>query len=211
MDRIVLGVVAILLAVFSYSLWDKNNDLKDEVKRATEVAEISINSTMLSKATEFTFMKVKNQFTYHMDEEDIGPRKGDWEAIYSWEYPFNFGYKIKSDWNWCIHIDQDKSIVSINAPKIEQLNKSDASPRVGKIFNGGVRATQVAAQEWMVDLANEKMKKTADAYLNNETVQDSVKRSLASFFRGILNDAREGERPINEVIINITSENSCRT
>ncbi len=209
MDRIVLGIVAILLAVFSYSLWDKNNDLKEEVKRAVDIGEISINATMLSKATEFTFMKVKNQFTYHMNEKNVGPKKGNWEAICSWEYQFNFGYKIEDKWNWCIDVDQIKGTVSINAPLIEQLNKSDASPKAGKIFNGGIKVTQVAAQEWMIDLANEKMKKTAEAYLGNETIQDSVKKSLASFFRGILNDARVGERPINEVIVNVASENSC--
>ncbi|WP_043319505.1 hypothetical protein [Microbulbifer sp. HZ11] len=205
MDRIILGVITAVLAVFSYSLWDKNQDLEQEVKRG----KISIDSTMLSKATEFTFMKVENQFTYYMKEKNIGPKNGKWEALYTWSYPFNFGYKIEDNWDWCINVDQEEGVISINAPKITQLNRSDASPKAEKIFNGGFKATQVAAQEWMVETANKKMKDTASRYLENTTVQESVKKSLSSFFREILNDAHEGENPINEVIVNITDDSTC--
>jgi len=209
MDRIILGIATVLLGVFCISLWDKNQDLEKSYKDEIKKAKISIDSTMLSEATEFTFMKVENQFTYYMKEDDIGPQRGKWEAIYTWNYPFNFGYKIEDGWNWCIDVNDEEGIVSINAPEIVQLNKSDASPEVGKIFNGGIRTTQVAAQQWMVNHANQKMQDTAKAYLENDTVQESVKKSLSSFFRGILNDAHKNGNPINEVIVNITDTNSC--
>lgn len=208
MDRVVLVVVAIALSVFSYSLWDKNGKLQEDLAHEVEKGKISIDSSMLTKATEFTFMKVTNKFTYYMDEDDIGPLKGKWRAIYHWDYPFNFGYKIKDQWKWCIHVDQDKGEVTLNAPKVVQLNASSASPVAEKIFNGGMKPTQTAAQQWMVDLANSKMKEVADAYLDNSTVKESVKNSLASFFQDILNDAQPGN-PVRKVIVKEVAVSSC--
>ncbi|MFA0570861.1 hypothetical protein [Vibrio gallaecicus] len=209
MERLILVVAIILLAGASSWLWFENHNLNKQVEDEIEKSKISVSATMLSKATEFTFMKVTANYTYHMKQKDLGPRKGNWEAIYTWDYPFNFGYKIEDEWNWCIKVNEEERTVSINAPQIKQLNESAASPKVEAIFNGGVRSTQIAAQEWIVVLANKKVKEAAEAYLDNQTVKESVKQALASFFRGILNDARKGMKPINEVIVNIKDDDVC--
>lgn len=214
MDRIILGLAAIALAVLSFSLWDKNSRLQDDINEEIEKGKISISSTMLSETTEFTFMKVTNQFVYYMDKKgsEIGHganKSAHWKALYKWEYPFHFGFKVDEGWDWCIKVDEQEGIVTLNAPEIKQLNTSNASPEIEAIFNSGIKSTQVAAQKWMQELANKKMKSTANTYLSNQTVLNSVKKSLAAFFQEILNDAHKHTNPVSKVVINTVAKSSC--
>ncbi|WP_177168832.1 hypothetical protein [Thalassotalea agarivorans] len=214
MDRIILVLTVTGLAVLSFFLWSKNAQLQDEISEEIEKGKISITSTILSETTEFTFMKVTNQFVYYMDKKgkDIGhgaKKSARWKALYKWEYPFHFGFKINEGWNWCIKVDEENGIVTLNAPQIKQLNTSSASPKLVEIFNSGFKKTQVAAQKWMQSLSNKKVKQAADAYLSNKTVQSSVKKSLAAFFQEILNDAHKDANPISKVIVNTVAKSSC--
>ena len=214
MDRIVLVLIAIALGIFSFSLWSKNTELERGITEEIEKGKIAISSTILSEATEFTFMKVTNQFVYYMDKRgsEIGydaKKSAHWKALYSWEYPFHFGFKVAQGWNWCIKVDEEEGIVTLNAPEIKQLNTSNASPNLDAIFNSGFKGTQVAAQKWMQDLANKKVRETANAYLSNKTVQNSVKKSLAAFFQEILNDAHKHSNPVTKVVVNTVEKSTC--
>eukprot|EP01026_Neomeris_dumetosa_P020100 TRINITY_DN180950_c0_g1_i1.p2 TRINITY_DN180950_c0_g1~~TRINITY_DN180950_c0_g1_i1.p2 ORF type:complete len:139 (+),score=16.25 TRINITY_DN180950_c0_g1_i1:296-712(+) len=113
MDRLILGLAAIALAGVSVFLWNKNSQLEEDYKEEVEKGKISISATMLSETTEFTFMKVTNQFVYYMDKtgEDIGhgaKKLAKWKALYKWEYPFHFGFKVKEGWNWCIKVNEQR-------------------------------------------------------------------------------------------------------
>lgn len=214
MDRLILSLAAIALAVAAFFFWNKNEQLQKDIMAEIEKGRISIDSTLLSETTEITFMKVTNQFVYYMDKkgEDIGhgaKKLARWKALYRWEYPFNFGVKIDEGWNWCIKIDEQEGIVTLNVPEIRQLNTSKASPTAEAIFNGGTKDTQVAAQQWMQELADSKVKRTADVYLKNDTVQNSVKRSLATFFQDIINDAHQNSNPVSKVIVNTVKQSTC--
>ena len=158
MDRIILGFTVAALAVLSFFLWSENSQLQEDISEEIEKSKISITSTILSETTEFTFMKVTNQFVYYMDKKgkDIGngaSKSARWKALYKWDYPFHFGFKIDEGWNWCIKVDEQEGIVTLNAPKIKQLNTSDASPKLVEIFNGGVKKTQVLASIFVLQLA----------------------------------------------------------
>lgn len=214
MDRIILGFTVAALAVLSFFLWSENLQLQDDISEEIEKGKISISSTILSETTEFTFMKVTNQFVYYMNKrgEDIGydaNKSARWEALYKWEYPFHFGFKVNEGWDWCIKVDEQEGIVTLNAPQIKQLNTSDASPEVMKIFNSGFKKTQVAAQKWIQDLSNKKIRQAAEVYLSNNTVQSSVKKSLAAFFQEILNDAHNDANPVSKVVVNTVDKSSC--
>ena len=214
MDRIILVLTVAALAVLSFFLWSENSQLQDDISEEIEKGKISISSTILSETTEFTFMKVTNQYVYYMNKKgkDIGygaKKSARWKALYKWEYPFHFGFKVDEGWNWCIKVDDEEGIVTLNAPKIKQLNTSDASPELVEIFNSGFKSTQVAAHKWMQDLSNKKIKQTAEAYLENKTVQSSVRKSLAAFFQEILNDAHKGSNPISKVVVNTVDKSAC--
>lgn len=214
MDRVILGLIAIVLAVLSFFLWSQNSRLQEDISEEIEKGKISITSTLLSEATEFTFMKVTNQFVYYMDKtgDVIGhgaKKSARWKALYKWKYPFHFGFKVDEGWDWCIKVDEQAGVVTLNAPKINQLNTSNAAPEVEQIFNAGIKSTQVAAQKWMQELANSEVTQAANVYLANETVQSSVKKSLAAFFQEILNDAHENTNPISKVIVKNVAKSSC--
>ena len=209
MDRLVLALAAIALGILSYTLWHENGRLQEDISEEIEKNKISISSTILTEATEFTFMKVTNQFMYYMDAKPVKKSPAKWQAVYQWDYTFNFGFEIDEGWNWCIKVDEQAGIVTLNAPAIKQLNQSSASPTPVKIINGGNRKTSQAAAKLIRDTANRKVRDAARVYLENRTVQSSVKKSLASFFQDILNDAHENSNPISKVVVNIVGKSTC--
>lgn len=211
MDRLLLIVLTLALGVFSYAQWDKSNQLETELEDAAERAKINITSSMLSKATEFTFMKITNSFSYYMDRSfGEGLIKGRWKALYEWDYTFNFGFKILEGWQWCIDVNHEEGIVTLNAPKISQLNDSSAAPEAVEIFNAGNRDNTARANAKAKEIANKKMAEAEKAYLSNKTIQSSVKKSLGAFFQEILNDAHEYSNPIRKVNVNLVSKSSCK-
>ena len=214
MDRVIFGLATVALAVLSFYFWNQNNQLQHEIDEEIEKGRIAISSSMLSEATEFTFMKVTNEFVYYMDKKGSEIKHGAnksarWKALYKWNYPFHFGFKVSEGWDWCIKVNEDEGIVTLNAPAIVQLNTSPASPKVEEIFNSGFKSTQVAAQKYMQDLADDKVLQVANEYLSNNTVKRSVKKSLAAFFQDILNDAHEYSNPISKVEVNIVNKSGC--
>ncbi|RJG51329.1 hypothetical protein [Motilimonas pumila] len=218
MDRIFLFITCIGLAALSVFFWLQNGQLQEDIDEVKSLHDIAITSTLLTETTEFTFMKISNEYVYLMDQKGKALAKATamkvsksarWKALYKWRYNFHFGFYVKQGWQWCIKVDQAKGEVTLNAPLVTQLNTSDASPKLMEILNGGVRKTQLAADKWIQLHANKAIKKTADVYLQNATVQSSVQKSLATFFQDILNDAHPDANPVRKVVVNSVAHSQC--
>lgn len=218
MDRIVLFIICLALGGVSFFYWQQNSQLQQDIEEVKNLHDIAITSTLLTETTEFTFMKISNDYVYLMDQKGKAIAKATkmkvsnsarWKALYKWRYTYHFGFNIKQGWQWCIKVDQAKGQVTLNAPLITQMNTSDASPKLVEIFNGGVKKTQLAADKWIQLHANKMVKKAADVYLANPTVQSSVQKSLATFFQDILNDAHPDANPVRKVVVNSVKQSQC--
>jgi len=220
MDRLIIGLVALIFAGGSYHFWEKSDKLEQEksnaiseLKQEREKSKIKIGSTTLSDVTKFTFLEVTNEFSYIFDKSLGKLAKADKIlALYEWDYTFSFGFDLKSQWNWCPKvIDQKMGIVQVNAPDITQTNSNKPAPSRTKVFNGAYWDDHKIEVEKLVHkYANKKTLEIAENYISKPSTKESVKRALSKHLQTIMNSAYPESNPISEVKIIFSLECSSK-
>lgn len=200
MDKIISIALAVALGLGGFYFFKVKNDLESQIETLRINDEISINSSVLAEVTQFTFSKIKTDFTYVHKKSGLTPLP--WKGIYEyqWEFEYHFGIDVPQGWKWNFRDSSDGS-VSIDVPPLTQLN--DFNIKVNLIDRiepaNGPHSAEMKTETDAVAL--QRVKDVQAQYLRNPTVIETTRRSLESFFLNLLNERSEGS-PVHKVTIN---------
>lgn len=202
MDKVIFGLISLLLAAATYHFWNKVDGLEKALEDEKQKNQIRISNATLSEVSRFEFLDVQNDFSYLLDKKyGSGAKHERVTALYGWTYQFSFGFDLSSGWDWCPEVvDEKLGIVEVAVPDVVQTNSNAPAPEPVKVFNGAYWDDhKTAVSEEVSEYAHKKVKEMADAYLNNPTTVSSVQRSLSKHLQSVMNAAHSNANPISEV------------
>jgi hypothetical protein len=200
MDKLVSMLLAVALGVGGFVFYQKQSAWEQERQRLVDIQNVAIDASVLQSVSELTFSKVVVDFQDVLKREGVAPIP--WKGVhhYKWAFEYNFGVNVPGDWTWNF-VDHGNGVVSVDIPPLRQLNDYNVSIELIDRINPANGARTAAMNAEMRDIALEKVKLVEDRYLNNPTIVESTRRSMAAFLQDLFN-SQQPENPVTKVQVN---------
>lgn len=212
MGKYIVGFVVVIgLSISTYHFWNLSMQKDEDLRKALAKNKISISDTVIKDVTVLEFLKITSNFNYYHEKKypSFKVFKDKVQVLYKWPYSFTYGFDLTGkEWDWCVKVvDDDKGVISINAPEIVLTNTNPPAPKVEKTFKKPNRKKSLDALDKDVqDIAQEIINDTAKVHLSDPLTKSSITKAFSKHIQGLFNTFDKSARPITSVEINYTNK-----